>query len=60
MVKPLAYIDTGAQICVFDKSYAKQLGIKIYRDVKSSEDIDKITFKHHLYHSSIQGFNYRY
>ncbi|OQX80346.1 MAG: hypothetical protein B6D56_05265 [Candidatus Omnitrophica bacterium 4484_70.1] len=39
MVKPLAYIDTGAQICVFDKSYAKQLGIKDYRNVKSSEDI---------------------
>jgi len=39
MVKPLAYIDTGAQICVFDKSYAKQLDIKDYRNVKSSEDI---------------------
>lgn len=39
MVKPLAYIDTGAQICVFDKSYAKQLGIKDYRNVKSPEDI---------------------
>lgn len=39
MVKPLAYLDTGAQCCLFDSSYAKQLGIKDYKNVKSSEDI---------------------
>lgn len=33
MVKSLAYIDTGAQFCLFDNSYAKQLGIKDYKDV---------------------------
>ena len=38
MVKPLAYIDTGAQICIFDSSYAKQLGIKDYKNTKSPED----------------------
>ncbi len=39
MVKPLAYIDTGAQICLFDNGYARQLGIKNYKDTKSSENI---------------------
>jgi hypothetical protein len=39
MVKPLAYIDTGAQICIFDNSYAKQLGIKDYKATKTPEDI---------------------
>jgi len=33
MVKLLAYIDTGAQFCLFDNGYAKQLGIKDYKDV---------------------------
>jgi len=39
MVKPLAYIDTGAQICLFDNGYARQLGIKDYKDTKSPEDV---------------------
>lgn len=39
MVKPLAYIDTGAQICIFDNAYARLLGIKDYKNTKSSEDI---------------------
>ncbi len=34
-----AYIDTGAQLCLFDNSYAKFLGIKDYRNTKGSEDI---------------------
>jgi len=38
MVKSLAYIDTGAQFCLFDNGYAAQLGIKDYKDV-SPENI---------------------
>ena len=34
-----AYIDTGAQVCIFDSLYAKPLGIKDYKKVKSAEDI---------------------
>lgn len=34
LVKVLAYIDTGAQVCLFDNSYAKELGIKDYKNVK--------------------------
>lgn len=33
MVKVEAYIDTGAQFCLFDNDYAKQLGIKDYKKV---------------------------
>ena len=43
MVKPLAYIDTGAQCCIFDNSYAKQLGIKDYQNTKSPEDVIYLT-----------------
>lgn len=39
IVKVEAYIDTGAQLCLFDNSYAKYLGIKDYKAIKSSEDI---------------------
>lgn len=39
MVKVEAYIDTGAQVCMIDNSYAKYLGIKNYRQTKSPEDI---------------------
>lgn len=38
-VKAEAYIDTGAQICLFDNSYAKQLSIKDYKQVKNDKDI---------------------
>ena len=38
MVKPSAFIDTGAQYCLFDNAYAEPLGIKDYRDT-SPEDI---------------------
>jgi hypothetical protein len=34
-----AYIDTGAQCCMFDNQYAKHLGIDDYKRVKSSEDV---------------------
>ncbi len=33
-----AYIDTGAQLCLFNNEYAKALGIKDYRQVESSEN----------------------
>lgn len=39
MVKPEAYIDTGAGACLFNNDYAKQLGIKDYKDTRSLEDI---------------------
>lgn len=39
LVKVLAYIDTGAQICLFDNGYAKLLGIKDYKNVKNKEHI---------------------
>lgn len=39
MVKVESYIDTGAQLCLFDNSYAKYLGIKDFKNVKCSEDI---------------------
>jgi len=39
IVKVEAYIDTGAQLCLFDNSYAKHLGIKDYKAIKSSEDL---------------------
>ena len=39
MVKVESYIDTGAQFCMFDNSYAKLLGIKDYKQTKGSEDI---------------------
>lgn len=32
MAKSLAYIDTGAQYCLFDNAYAKQLGIEDYKN----------------------------
>jgi hypothetical protein len=32
MVKVEAYIDTGAQCCLFDNSYAKQVGIRDYKN----------------------------
>jgi len=38
MVKPVAYIDTGAQFCMFDSGYAKPLGITDYKNV-SPENI---------------------
>ncbi len=38
IVKVEAYIDTGAQLCLFDSSYAKYLGIKDFKHVKSPED----------------------
>lgn len=34
LVKVLAYIDTGAQVSLFENSYAKELGIRDYKDVK--------------------------
>jgi len=37
-----AYIDTGAQLCSFDNSYAKYLGIREYKNTKSSEDIVRL------------------
>jgi hypothetical protein len=39
MVKCLAYIDTGAQFCLFNSTYAKFLGVKDYKSTKSAEDI---------------------
>jgi len=39
MVKVETYIDTGAQIILFDNNYAKLLGIKDYKSTKSPEDI---------------------
>jgi len=39
MVKVEAYIDTGAQVCMIDSSYAKYLGISDYKQVKNPEDI---------------------
>jgi len=39
LVKVEAYIDTGAQVCMIDNSYAKYLGIKDYKQTKSPEDI---------------------
>ncbi len=39
LVKVLAYIDTGAQPCLFDNSYAKELGIKDYKDVNKEHII---------------------
>ena len=38
MVKVETYIDTGAQVCMIDNSYAKYLGIKDYKQTKSPED----------------------
>ena len=38
-VKLEAYIDTGAQCCLIDHAYAKHLGIRDYKQTKSSEDI---------------------
>lgn len=43
MVKALAYIDTGAQVCLFDSAYAKQLGIKDYKATKTTEDIIQLS-----------------
>jgi hypothetical protein len=39
MLKVLSYIDTGAQVCLFDNAYAKPLGIQDYKNTKSAEDI---------------------
>lgn len=38
MVKVETYIDTGAQVCMVDGSYAKHLGISDYKQVKNPED----------------------
>mgnify|MGYP001617600890 FL=1 len=38
LVKVETYIDTGAQVCMIDNSYAKYLGIKDYKQTKSPED----------------------
>jgi len=38
MVKVECYIDTGAQFCMLDNSYAKYLGITDYKQTKSAED----------------------
>lgn len=39
LVKIEAYIDTGAQLCLFDNSYAKYLGIKDYKAINSQENL---------------------
>ena len=39
MVKCVAYIDTGAQVCLFNSDYARVLGIKDYKQVASDKDV---------------------
>jgi hypothetical protein len=39
MIKCLAYIDTGAQTCLFNNEYAKALGIGDYKQTKSPKDV---------------------
>ena len=39
MTKVECYIDTGAQFCMVDNSYAKILGIKDFKQIKNPEDI---------------------
>ena len=39
MVKCVAYIDTGAQVCLFSNDYAAVLGIDDYKNVKSDKDV---------------------
>lgn len=39
MVKVNCYIDTGAQFCMLDKSYAPYLGISDYKNIKTTEDL---------------------
>ena len=34
LIRTEAYIDTGSQWCLFNNDFAKQLGIKDYRDTK--------------------------
>ncbi len=35
-IRATAYIDTGAQVCLFNKDYATFLGIKNYKDTEES------------------------
>lgn len=39
MVKCIAYIDTGAQVCLFNNEYAKTLGIEDYKQTQSRKEI---------------------
>lgn len=43
IVKVEAYIDTGAQLCLFDNNYAKYLGIKDFKAIKSSKDLVRLS-----------------